>query len=160
MKYKILIFVLFLSNLIFSQNDSIPSENGIYAREFALLKPLELPDFPCFKNFHLNTIGNCLVVLDMFYNIKEDIDFTNERKQILYRLSEMSTILANEEMFVYLTSGMDCFYDSKKKNEKFRQTKRFYICIADCIITKGENEGKEVFNKTTLINENNFKKIK
>ena len=160
MKYKILVFVLFFSNLIFSQNDSIPSENGIYAREFASLKPLDLPDYPIFKGIKFNTIGNCLAVLDIFNNIKEDIDFTNERKQILYRLSEMSTILANEEMFVYLKSGMDCFYDSKKKNEEFMQTKRFYICIADCILTKGESEGKEAFNKTTLTNENNFKKIK
>jgi hypothetical protein len=160
MKYKTLVFVLFLSNLIFSQNDSIPSENEIYAREFTSLKPLDLPDYPIFKGLEWNTIGNCLAILDLFNNIKEDIDFTNERKQILYRLSEMSTILANEEMFVYLTNGMDCFYDSKKKNEEFNQTKRFYICIADCIITKGESEAKEAFNKTTLTNENNFKKIK
>ena len=150
----------FFSNWIFCQNDLIPSENEIYAREFTSLQPLQLPDYPCFKNFNLNTIGNCLIVLDMFHNIKEDIDFTNERKQILYRLSEMSTILANEGVFVYLTNGMDCFYDSKKKNEEFNQTKRFYICIADCTITKGESEGKEAFNKTTLTNENNLKKIK
>ncbi len=160
MKYKILVFAFFFSNWIFCQNDLIPSENEIYAREFTALKPLDLPDYPIFKGLKWNTIWSCLAILDLFHNIDGNIDFTNERKQILYRLSEMSTILANEEMFVYLTNGMDCFYDSKKKNEEFNQTKKFYICIADCTITKGESEGKEAFNKTTLTNQKNFQRIK
>jgi hypothetical protein len=153
MKQIILFCIIFISNLGFSQNDSIPSVNDIYNRRFDLSEPLVLPDYPIFKGLELNAIWECLITLDIFQKIKEDIDFTNERNQIYKRLREMSTILKKEGIYLYLTNGLDCSDVSRERNQKFNETKELYLCIGDCTTVVGYAEGMEVFNKATRENQ-------
>lgn len=149
MKQIILVFTFLISNWALSQNDSISKLDQIYNRRFELSKPAVLPDYPMFKGLQLNAIWECLITLDIFYRIKEEIDFNNERKQIHERLREISAILAQEGIYLYLTSGLDCYYNSKEKNKNFNNTKELYLCVGDCVTSAGYSDGEEVFNKAT-----------
>ena len=146
---QFLFFILFLiSNVTFSQIDTLSFEMEIYNRRFDLPKPI-LPDYRMFEEVQLNTIWECLIMLEIMHHIKEDIDFTNVRSQVFDRLNQMSSILAHEGIFLYLTSGLDCSYHATENNKKFKETKELHICVGDCVTSAGYSEGKEVFNKMT-----------
>ena len=148
MKQFLLFFLILLSNIVFCQKDSLSFEMEIYNRRFELSEPV-LPDYPIFKGLELNAIWECLITLEITHHVKEDIDFTEVRNQIFDRLKQMSSILAHEGIFLYLTSGLDCSYHATENNEKFKETKELNICVGDCVTSTGYSEGKEVFNKMT-----------
>lgn len=153
-----LFFILFLiSNVTFSQKDSLSFEMEIYNRRFDLPKPT-LPNYRMFEGVELNAIWECLIMLEIMHNIKEDIDFTDVRNQVFDRLKQMSSILAHEGIFLYLTSGLDCSYHAAENNKNFKETKELQICVGDCITPSGYSEGKEVFNKMTKSIQNTVQK--
>jgi hypothetical protein len=149
MKQIILVFIILISNWTFSQNDSISLANQIYAREFELSKPLDLPNYDSFKDLKINSIFSSLMFIEYVNRFKNNNEFANLKLKVFDRLKEMSLLLSEEGIFVHLTNGSDCSYNSEERNEKFNETKELYVCVGDCIITSGEREGMEVFNKAT-----------
>ncbi|WP_130735887.1 hypothetical protein [Flavobacterium sp. J27] len=153
-----LLFILFLiSNITFSQKDSLSFEMEVYNRHFDLPKPI-LPEYRIFEGVQLNVIWECLITLEIMHHIKEDIDFTDVRNQVFDRLKQMSSILAHEGIFLYLTSGLDCSYHAAENNRNFKETKELQICVGDCITPSGYSEGKEIFNKMTKNIQNTLQK--
>ncbi|MFC4740725.1 hypothetical protein ACFO3U_12045 [Flavobacterium ponti] len=160
MKKIILFSIVLISNLTFSQNDSNSLALDIYNRRFELSKPLVLPDYPVFKDLQLNTIWECLNTLEIMYNVKEKIDFTDIRNQIFDRLKEMATILANEGTYFYLSNGFECYNWTLEKNKNYLETRELYKCIGDCSTSIGFREGIDILNKTTKSIQESKKKIK
>ena len=160
---KIFFILLSLStiNSIYCQETSeIDEEQNLLSKCFFDLSPIEIPDYPIFR-LNLCSVLNCLVMYQCVDKIKEPIDLTDYKKQIIERINEISVRLYLEGNPVYLTNGMDCNYYAKEENSKKENNDGVtYVCYADCVISKSDKEFADIFNyRTTQLIKNKNNKI-
>ncbi len=160
-KIFFVLFTILTLNSIYSQETfEIEEEQNLLSKCFSGLSPIEVPDYPLFQ-LNLCSILNCLVMYQSVDKIKEPIDLTDYKKQIIERINEISLRLYLDGNPVYLTSGMDCSYNAKEKNStKGDNDGLTYVCYAECTSSSAENEFAEIFNyRTTQLIKNKNNKI-
>ena len=153
MKKLFLIIILF-QNLIFSQS----SEGNVYTENigdkiqthcFENLKPFkELDSLPNWKN-HTCTIIDNLFLLQIN---TENKSFNEElHKSVINRLREISKLFYLDGTPIILTSGMDSFLETEKKNKNLEDdNKIIYVSIGECTMPRNWHEGKDAFNSETI----------
>lgn len=156
-----ILFTILTLNSIYSQEITETDEDiNLYTKCFSDLSPIEVPDYPIFQ-VNLCSILSCLIMYQSVDKIKEPIDLTDYKKQIIERINEISVRLFVEGNPVYLTSGLDCNYYAKEKNSKKEFNDELtYVCYAECTSSNSEREIADIFNyRTTQLIENKNNKI-
>jgi len=160
-KIFLILFTIFALNSIYSQEATeIDQEQNLLSKCFSDLSSIEVPDYPIFQ-LNLCSILNCLVMYQSVDKIKEQIDLTDYKKQIIERINEISVRLYLEGNPVYLTNGMDCSYNANERNSKKEDNDGVtYVCYAECVISKSDKEFADIFNyRTTQLIKNKNNKI-
>lgn len=160
-KIFLILFTIFALNSIYSQETTeIDEEQNLLSKCFSDLSSIEVQDYPIFQ-LNLCSILNCLVMYQSVDKIKEQIDLTDYKKQIIERINEISVRLYLEGNPVYLTNGMDCNYYAKEENSKKEDNGGVtYVCYAECVISKSDKEFADIFNyRTTQLIKNKNNKI-
>ncbi|WP_296148406.1 hypothetical protein [uncultured Flavobacterium sp.] len=154
------LFSIMTFSSIYSQEiENIDNEQNLLSKCFSDLSLIQAPDHPIFQT-NLCSILECLMMFRIINKIKEPIDLTKYKKEIIERINEISVRLYLEGNPVYLTSGMDCSYYAKEKNNKNEDNDKLkYVCYADCVTSYSEKELADIFNNRTiqLINSKNNK---
>jgi|GEM_PF-5537834 len=156
--FFILLSLLTLNSIYSQETSEIDEEQNLLSKCFSDLSLIEVPDYPIFQ-LNLCSILNCLVMYQSVDKIKEPIDLTDYKKQIIERINEISVRLFLEGNPVYLTNGMDCNYNANERNSKKEDNDGVtYVCYADCVISKSDKEFADLFNyrtKQLIKNKNN-----
>ncbi|MWB96433.1 hypothetical protein GON26_18880 [Flavobacterium sp. GA093] len=150
MKKTILILFLLVMNQAFCQKDNseeqLPYQYKIYNKCFEDLKPIqEIENNPILKVLTFCSLAQC----------EMGIEYTKDQKDIqeviLKRAIEICTILYKEGTPVYLTNGLDSFYDVEQKNQNITDDNNLiYISVAACTSTSALQKFKKNVNEQTM----------
>lgn len=126
------------------EKDTLEIQNKLFTKCFENLNQgLEtFQKYPALQKNPFCTILDCLFLLS--YQ-EEDIKRAAEN-----RLRGIATQFFNRGNPVYLTSGMDSYFNTEKANQNIEDENHvIYISIGDCIIPQGHWIGMQVFNEQT-----------
>ncbi|MDQ5929158.1 MAG: hypothetical protein QG594_936 [Bacteroidota bacterium] len=151
---KVFLTIILFQNLLFSQNfdrnvSLINISDKIQTYCFENLKPIkELDSIPAWRN-HSCTILDNLVLLQ----IKTENKSFDEKlkKSIFNRLLEISNLFYLNKTPIILSSGMDSFFETNKKNKNLEDDNNIiYVSIGECTMPNNWYEAKNVFNSETM----------
>ena len=144
-----MIIILF-QNFIFSQNsdENISREiigDKIQIHCFENLKPFkELDSLPNWKKHTCSILDNLYLLQIETENKSFNVEL---HKSAINRLREISNLFYLEKTPIILTSGMDSFLETEKKNKNIEDDdKIIYVSIGECTMPRNWFEGKEAFN--------------
>ncbi|MBZ4043102.1 hypothetical protein [Flavobacterium hibisci] len=148
MKKKFLILLLLLGIQVFSQNDDPDQKihHKIYGKCFDNLE--QIPETE--NEIPLKAISFCSL-LECTIGFKYAKDIKNIQNAILKRAIEITTLLYNEGIPVYLISGLDSSYEAEKQNKNITDDNNLvYISVGGCVSTNELQKIKQIINQKTL----------